>query len=101
MEITPTIRAEIEKYLKQKGLSMTEFGHIIDLNVGTVSGIVTGNRILSVNQLDRITVGMELPADHFYEQYIEECIIEEQLNWRRISPFLYRCVELGRLDCVQ
>lgn len=61
----------------------------------------TGNRILSVNQLDRITVGMELPPDHFYEQYIEECIIEEPLNWRRISPFLYRCVELGRLDCVQ
>ena len=44
---------------------------------------------------------MELPPDHFYEQYIEECIIEEPLNWRRISPFLYRCVELGRLDCVQ
>ncbi|QNR68905.1 helix-turn-helix transcriptional regulator [Paenibacillus peoriae] len=101
MEITLTIAAELKQYLIQKGLSMTEFGHIIDLNVGTVSSIVTGNRILSVNQLDRITAGMKLPPDYFYERYIEECIIEEQLNWRRISPFLYRCVELDRLDCLQ
>ncbi|APB76793.1 MULTISPECIES: helix-turn-helix domain-containing protein [Paenibacillus] len=101
MEITLTIAAELKQYLIQKGLSMTEFGHIIDLNVGTVSSIVTGNRILSVNQLDRITAGMELPPDYFYERYIEECILEETLNWRRISPFLYRCVELGRLDCLQ
>ncbi|MEK5144472.1 helix-turn-helix domain-containing protein [Paenibacillus sp. FSL M7-0134] len=101
MEITLTIGAELEQYLKQNGLSMTEFGHIIDLNVGTVSSIVTGNRILSVNQLDRITAGMKLPPDYFYERYIEECILEETLNWRRISPFLYRCVELGRLDCLQ
>ncbi|WP_342428506.1 helix-turn-helix transcriptional regulator [Paenibacillus sp. FSL L8-0158] len=101
MEITPTIRAEVQTYLIRKSLTMTEFGHIIDLNVGTVSGIVTGNRSISVHQLDRITMGMNLPPDYFYERYIDECIEEEPLNWRRISPFLYRCVELGRLDCLR
>ncbi len=80
---------------------MTEFGHIIGLNVGTISGIVTGNRSLSINQLDRITIGMNLPADYFYEQFVEECIIEVPLNWRRVKPFLHRCIELGRLDCLQ
>ncbi|MEK5548128.1 helix-turn-helix domain-containing protein [Paenibacillus sp. FSL L8-0689] len=101
MEITPTIRAEVQTYLIRKSLTMTEFGHMIDLNVGTVSGIVTGNRSISVHQLDRITMGMDLPPDYFYERYIDECIEEEPLNWRRISPFLYRCVELGRLDCLR
>ncbi|MCP3794708.1 transcriptional regulator [Paenibacillus sp. CH40] len=101
MEITPTIRAEVQTYLIRKSLTMTEFGHIIDLNVGTVSGIVTGNRPISVHQLDRITMGMNLPSDYFYERYIDECIEEEPLNWRRISPFLYRCAELGRLDCLR
>ncbi|MET3212230.1 UNVERIFIED_CONTAM: transcriptional regulator with XRE-family HTH domain [Paenibacillus sp. PvR008] len=101
-EITPMIRTEIEKYLKQNGLTLTEFAHIIGLNVGTFSSIVTGNRSVSVNHLDRITAGMELPPDYFYERYIEECIIESQsLNWRKISPFLYRCAELGRLDFIQ
>ncbi|KAF6582211.1 helix-turn-helix domain-containing protein [Paenibacillus sp. EKM211P] len=101
MEIIPTIRAEVQTYLIRKSLTMTEFGHMIDLNVGTVSGIVTGNRSISVHQLDRITMGMNLPPDYFYERYIVECIEEEPLNWRRISPFLYRCVELGRLDCLR
>ncbi|MEK4734809.1 helix-turn-helix domain-containing protein [Paenibacillus sp. FSL L8-0641] len=101
MEITPMIRTEIEKYLKQNGITLTEFGHIIDLNVGTVSGIVTGNRSISVNQLDRFTAGMQLPPDYFYDRYIEEFIVESTLNWRKISPFLYRCVELGRLDCLK
>ncbi|KAE8561302.1 helix-turn-helix domain-containing protein [Paenibacillus polymyxa] len=101
MEITPTIQAEVQTYLKRKSLTMTEFGHTIDLNVGTVSGIVTGNRSMSVHQLDSITAGMNLPPDYFYERYIEECIEECPLNWKKISPFLYRCIELGRLDCLQ
>ncbi|WP_068497680.1 helix-turn-helix domain-containing protein [Paenibacillus kribbensis] len=101
MEITPTIRAEIERYLKQKSLSMTQFGNITSLNVGTVSSIITGNRSLSVNQLDRITMGMNLPPDYFYERFVEECVEESPLNWRRVKPFVYRCVELGRLDCLQ
>ncbi|MEE4565845.1 helix-turn-helix transcriptional regulator [Paenibacillus polymyxa] len=100
MENSPTIRAEMEKYLKQEGLSKTEFGHITGLNTGTVSGIVKGNRSMSVHQLDSITAGMNLPPDYFYERYVEECI-EESPHWRKISPFLYRCVELGRLDCVK
>ncbi|MET3212076.1 UNVERIFIED_CONTAM: transcriptional regulator with XRE-family HTH domain [Paenibacillus sp. PvR008] len=101
MKHTPTIRAELEKYLKRKGLSKTAFGHISGLNPGTVSGIVTGNKSISVNQLDLITLGMEVSPDHFYERYIEECIIEEPLDWRRIGPFLYRCVQFNRLDCLQ
>ncbi|MFT9371925.1 MAG: helix-turn-helix transcriptional regulator [Paenibacillus polymyxa] len=100
-KITPMIRTKIEKYLKQNGITLTEFGHMIDLNVGTVSGIVTGNRSISVNQLDRFTAGMQLPPDYFYDRYIEEFIKESTLNWRKISPFLYRCAELGRLDCIQ
>ncbi|MMZ48186.1 helix-turn-helix protein [compost metagenome] len=100
MENSPTIRAEMEKYLKQEGISQTDFGRITGLNPGTVSGIVKGNRTISVHQLDSITAGMNLPPDYFYERFVEECF-EESLHWRKISPFLYRCVELGRLDCVK
>ncbi|MBE0336123.1 helix-turn-helix domain-containing protein [Paenibacillus sp. 23TSA30-6] len=101
MEITPKIRAEIQTYLKEKGLSKTQFGHIAGLNPGTISGIVTSNRSISVYQLDLITAGMNLPPDHFYERYVEECIVDEPINWRRIRPFLYRCVQFHRLDCLQ
>ncbi|UZP70718.1 hypothetical protein [Paenibacillus polymyxa] len=40
MKHTPTIRAELERYLQQEGLSLTEFSHIADMNRGAVSAIV-------------------------------------------------------------
>ncbi|WP_068496587.1 helix-turn-helix transcriptional regulator [Paenibacillus kribbensis] len=101
MKQTPTIRAELDRYLKQEGLSLIQFGHIAGMNRGIVSSIVTGNKSMSVNQLDRITEGMGLPEGHFYDLFIENYIIDVPPNMRRIEPFLYRCVELNKLDTIR
>ncbi len=34
MKHTPTIRTELDKYLKQEGMSLTQFGHIAGMNRG-------------------------------------------------------------------
>lgn len=52
-----------------------------------------------MQQLDRITSGMELPEGALYELYVEECF-RYSPNWRRLRPFLYRCAELDKLDCI-
>ncbi|MEK5404798.1 transcriptional regulator [Paenibacillus sp. FSL W8-0439] len=101
MKHTPTIRAELDRYLQQEGLSLTQFGHIADMNRGAVSAIVTGNKPLSVNQLDRITEAMGLSEGYFYELFIENYIIDHPPNMRRIEPFLYRCAELDKLDAIR
>ncbi|MGG6479949.1 helix-turn-helix transcriptional regulator [Paenibacillus sp. NRS-1775] len=101
MEITPTIRAELGKYLKKEGLSLTQFGHIAGINRGIVSGIVTGNSPISVNQLDLITEAMGLPEGFFYERFIDDYIIEHSPNMRRIERLLYRCAELDKLDAIR
>ncbi|MGP0575961.1 transcriptional regulator [Paenibacillus peoriae] len=101
MKHTPTIRAELDRYLQQEGLSLTQFGHIADMNRGAVSAIVTGNKPLSVNQLDRITEAMGLPEGHFYDLFIENYIIDHPPNMRRIEPFLFRCAELDKLDAIR
>ncbi|MFB5762787.1 transcriptional regulator [Paenibacillus medicaginis] len=62
---------------------------------------MSGNRVMALNQLDRITSVMELPEGYFYEQYIQEYLNEASPNWRRIRPFLYRCAELDKLDCLR
>ncbi|MGW9526147.1 helix-turn-helix domain-containing protein [Paenibacillus terrae] len=100
MKHTPTIRAELDSYLKQKSLSLTQFGHIAGINRGIVSGIVTGNSPISVNQLDRITEAMGLPEGYFYDLYVENYIIERSPNMRRIERLLYRCAELDKLDAI-
>ncbi|MCP3743156.1 transcriptional regulator [Paenibacillus sp. A3M_27_13] len=101
MKVTPTIRAELEQYLKQEGLSMMEFGHIAGMNRGIVSSIVSGNKSMSVNQIDRITEAMGLPEGHFYVLFIENYIIDHPPNMRRIEPFLFRCAELDKLDAIR
>ncbi|MDQ0492813.1 helix-turn-helix transcriptional regulator [Paenibacillus brasilensis] len=101
MKHTPTIRAELDRYLKQEGLSLAQFGQMSGMNRGIVSAIVTGNKTMSVNQLDLITETMGLPEGHFYDLFIDNYIIDVPPNMRRIEPFLYRCAELDKLDTIR
>jgi transcriptional regulator with XRE-family HTH domain len=100
MKHTPTIRAELDSYLQQKGLSLAQFGQLAGMNRGIVSAIVTGNKSMSVNQLDLITEAMDLPEGYFYDLFIENYIIDTPPNMRRIEPFLFRCAELDKLDAI-
>ncbi|AOK91787.1 helix-turn-helix transcriptional regulator [Paenibacillus polymyxa] len=101
MKITPTIRAELEQFLQQESLTLSQFGQIAGMNRGIISSIVTGNKSMSINQLDRITEAMGLPEGHFYDLFIENYIIDTPPNMRRIEPFLYRCAELEKLDAIR
>ncbi|MFD1464244.1 transcriptional regulator, partial [Paenibacillus farraposensis] len=91
MKITPTIRAELDSYLQQEGLNFARFGKISGMNRGALSAIVSGNKPMSINQLDQITEAMGLPEGHFYDLFIENFIIDHPPNMRRIEPFLHRC----------
>jgi transcriptional regulator with XRE-family HTH domain len=101
MNNTTTIRIELEDFIKWKGLNMSQLAKRAGLNSGTVSSILKGNRVMGVDQLDRLTSVLELPKGHFYEQYLQECMVEAVPNWRRIRPFLFQCAELDKLDCIQ
>ncbi|MFB5762555.1 helix-turn-helix domain-containing protein [Paenibacillus medicaginis] len=98
---TTTIRSEVEKFMELEKLSLSDLGRKTGLNVGSLSSIITGGRIMSVNQLDRITSLMELPEGHFYDLYIQDNIAAAQPNWRRLRPFIFRCAELNKLDCIR
>lgn len=101
MNNTTTIRTELESFIEREGLSYSRLGRLAGLNAGTVSSILKGNRIMAVDQLDRMTAVLGLSQGHFYEQYIQECMVEAVPNWRRVRPLLYRCAELDKLDCIE
>lgn len=94
------IRDQLELYLKSNRLSISQFSQRSDINSGTISGILNGTRPISMQHLDGITSGMALPEGHFYELYIDEYIAGATADWRRLRPFLGRCAELGKLDCI-
>ncbi len=98
---TPTISAEFEDYLKQNDMTLSQFAEYSGVHQRTLSNWITQHRPVSVQQLDRITVAMDLPEGYFYNLYIENYIIDLSPNFRRIEPLLYRCAELDKLDAIR
>lgn len=101
MEPKTTIQGELEAFLKREGRTINQFAGISGVNSGTLSSIINGNRPIAMQQLDRITAGMGLAEGNFYELYIDECIIHATPDWRRLGPFLNRCAELDKLECIR
>ncbi|MNW49134.1 helix-turn-helix protein [compost metagenome] len=101
MKHTPTISAEFEDYLKQNNMTLAQFAEYSGVHQRTLSNWVTQHRPVSVEQLDRITLAMDLPEGHLYDLYIENYIIDLPPNMRRIEPLLYRCAELDKLDAIR
>lgn len=95
------IRDRLEQRIQQEEISMSRFAKQHNINVGIISSILNGNRVLSIEQLDKITEILELEKGALYDQYINEYLNDATPDWRRIKPFLYRCVELDKLDCIQ
>ncbi|APB71824.1 XRE family transcriptional regulator [Paenibacillus polymyxa] len=100
MKHTPTISAEFEDYLKQNNMTLAQFSEYSGVHQRTLSNWITQHRPVSVEQLDRITLAMDLPEGHLYDLYIENYIIDLPPNMRRIEPLLYRCAELDKLDAI-
>ncbi|MEK4514286.1 helix-turn-helix transcriptional regulator [Paenibacillus sp. FSL H8-0122] len=95
------IRDQLALYLSQKGMPINQFSGQSGINSGTLSRILSGHQPIAMNHLERITRTMDLPEDHFYSLYVDECFYFSSPTWRRLRPFLVRSAELGRLDCVE
>ncbi len=101
LESTTTIRDHLESYLKREQMSISHFSETSGINSGTLSNILNKNRPIAMQQLDRITSAMRLEEGYFYELYIDECFVHATPDWRRLGPFLHRCAELDKLDCIE
>lgn len=91
-----SISTELVKYIEQENLSISSFAHRAGINSGTLSRFINGQLRLSVSGLDLITKAMNLEEGYFYTAYVNE----SSLNWRRLGPFIMRCAELGKLECI-
>lgn len=97
MEAASTILTELEDYMKREALTISKFAARSGMNSGTLSNVIQGHRPIAMQQLDRITLAMDLPEGHFYDLYVDNYIINGAPDWRRIGPLLQRCAELDKL----
>ncbi|MNO65340.1 hypothetical protein D3C76_560940 [compost metagenome] len=101
MNQTTTILTELSDFMIRESLNISQLSKLAGLNSGTVSSMINGRKVMSVEQLDRLTALMGLAEGFLYEEYVRDYLTEASPNWRRIRPFLYRCAELGKLGCIQ
>ncbi|MGG6313669.1 helix-turn-helix domain-containing protein [Paenibacillus macerans] len=101
MKPATTVRQELEDYLRRTELTLQQFSEISGINPGTISSMLSGQRQISMHNLDLITEGMGLGDGSLYEVYLEDCLFGAPPDWRRMGPFLRRCAELDKLDCLE
>lgn len=100
MEAASTILTELEDYMKREALTISKFAARSGMNSGTLSNVIQGHRPIAMQQLDRITLAMNLPEGYFYELYVDNYIINGAPDWRRIGPLLQRCADLNKLEAI-
>lgn len=103
MQTTLTLRSEIEKGIAELGMNFSSFGELSGINRGIFSAILNGNppKPISLNQMEAITRAFGQEPGWMFDLYIEECFYDGKPNRRRVEPFLIRCAELGRTDCIR
>ncbi|WP_239483791.1 helix-turn-helix domain-containing protein [Paenibacillus rhizolycopersici] len=101
MKPATTVRQELESYLRRAELTLQQFSEISGINPGTISAMLSGYRQISIHNLDLITEGMGLKQGSLYEIYLEECLRGVPMHWRRLGPFIRRCAELDKLECLE
>ena len=101
MEPTATIRDQLANHLSKREMSINQFAVISGINSGTLSRIINGHQPIAMSHLELITKGMGVSEDYFYSLYVDECCYHSAPTWRRLRPFIVRCAELGRTDCIE
>lgn len=101
MSYTSSVLQHIVDFMSQENMNLRKLASTSDINAGTLSSILNKNKTLTVDHLDRLTKVMNYPEGYFYEQYIKDHLSQTIPNWRRFKPFLYRCADLDKLDCIK
>ncbi len=99
--VNRSLRWEIEDQMKLHGYNINQLAELTGINPGNLSMALNGiSRSFTIAQLDALGKLFGKVPGWLYELYTEECISEEKLSRPRLVPYLVRCAEVGRNDCI-
>ncbi|MBM7111684.1 helix-turn-helix domain-containing protein [Brevibacillus laterosporus] len=100
-EIKKSLRAEIEKCMEDKNCTLTRLSELSGVQAGHISEILSRRRAITIKQLDAFSKAFNCELGWMYDLYVDECISEKRVSKSRIVPYLIRCAEIGRYDCIE
>ncbi|SCW67313.1 hypothetical protein SAMN04487970_10271 [Paenibacillus tianmuensis] len=99
--VNRSLRWEIEDQMKLHRFNMHQLAELTGINQGNLSMALNGiSRSFTISQLDALGKVFGKVPGWLYELYTEECISEEKVSRPRLIPYLVRCAEVGRNDCI-
>ncbi|GED26204.1 hypothetical protein BAG01nite_23060 [Brevibacillus agri] len=98
-----SLRSEIQKRLKENGYTLSKLSELSGIGTGHLSEMLNSSpsRAITVNQLDAMATAFGHAPGWLYELYPEECLSEGKISRPRLVPYLVRCAEIGRKDCIK
>lgn len=100
-DLRRSLRYEISAHLKEHGYTIKKLGELANINNAVLSIFLSGGKkTIRIEELDAIAIAFNESPGWLYELYVEECFLRGRVKNSRVSPFLIRCVELGRYDCI-
>ncbi|WP_029098664.1 helix-turn-helix domain-containing protein [Brevibacillus thermoruber] len=98
-----SLRSEIEHHLKEHDYTLSKLGELTGINPGHLNELLNGDppRVITIGQLDAMAAALGQAPGWLYELYEEECFSEGKVSRSRVVPFLVRCAEIGRHDCME
>ncbi|QNR70378.1 helix-turn-helix transcriptional regulator (plasmid) [Paenibacillus peoriae] len=84
------------------GLTVTGLSDKIGINRGSLSAALNGSKPFSVSYLDAITTALGEEEGWLYRYFIEDYFRDgAKASRKRLEPFIIRCAELDREDCIR
>jgi transcriptional regulator with XRE-family HTH domain len=98
-----SLRSEIEHHIKKHGYTLRKLSELTGINQGHLSAILNRNppRAITIRQLDALAAAFGQVPGWLYELYEEECFSDGKVSRPRLVPYLIRCAEIGRQDCIE
>ncbi|USG63757.1 helix-turn-helix transcriptional regulator [Brevibacillus ruminantium] len=98
-----TLRSEIEQQIKARGYTLSKLGELTGINPGNLSDMLNRypHRAITIGQLDAMAAVFNKSPGWLYELYEEECFTQGKVSRPRVVPYLVRCAEVGRQDCIE
>jgi len=92
----------IEKEIRHQGFSsINHFSKVSGVNRGVLSATLNeySPKSMSIQQLDQMTIALKKPPGWLYDEFLKEYFLTKaKINWRKLKPFLIRCIQLNRID---
>lgn len=102
LETSSRLYSKISEELNRRGQTLSSLAYRIPVNLRVLEESINRmSKPAPLTLLDSITRILGQPEGWLYPEYMNDFLFNGKMQWRRIKPFLLRCIDINRTDLVR